>query len=275
MARAACLSLLLTTLLLGACGGDGTPSGPSTGGSSTGVGQGAGGGQGGQAGGQGGVGQGGEGLQGGGGTGQGGGTAVPLDGFGAISGECGVLDPAELMTSSPPFEIENAIDFGASAFDSSLLSRGGQTIYDDPNAGGSSKESEAIAFDVLYRCELAALLKTETEILYDTTGAITDFLTEVDGLKVGVSVVRAYAFMADYTVADAVSKMTEKLLDIQESSANVSSGDAWTKQILAVIAEKPENASAVVTALGMIDAATRGDTIVVITVTDGDDAFVY
>ena len=173
------------------------------------------------------------------------------------------------------FEIVNTIDFMMRSFDSSLLSVGGQTIFDDPNAGGSSKESEAIAYEVLYRCELASLLKTETQIVYQDPGTITDFLVEVDGLKVGVSVVRAFAFMAEYTVQDAFDKMTEKLLDIQESTANVSPADAWEKQILAVIAEKPENATNVVTALGMIDASTRGDTIVVVTTTNGDDAFIY
>jgi hypothetical protein len=220
------------------------------------------------SGGTGGMGTGGIGLGGG------GGADVPLDGFGSIMGECGVIEPNELDAGSPPFEVDNAIDF-LRPFSTELLSEGGQTIFFDVNGGGSSKESEAIAFDVLYRCELATLLKTETEIVYDTMGKITDLLVEIDGQKVGVSVVRAFAFMADYTVQDALATMTDKLSDIQESSANVSSSDAWSKQILAVIAEKPENGVAVMTALPMIDAATRGDTIVIVTVTNGDDTFIY
>ena len=187
-----------------------------------------------------------------------------------------MLDPAELMTGATPLDVYNAIDFRMTAFDVGLLSDGGQTIMNTPNAGGSSEESEAIAYEVLYRCELAGLLKTETEITYEPPSSTkTDFLVDVDGLQIGVSVVRAFAFMTEYTVQDALDKMTEKLLDIQESSAHVQAPDTWEKQILAVIAEKPENATAVQTALGMIDAATRGDTIVVVTVTDGDDAFVY
>mgnify|MGYP002079056243 CR=1 FL=1 len=262
-------------LLLVACGGDGgettgsggaggTATGSSGGGSPTGPGGG------GLGGGDGGGGLGGMGM-----GGSGGGVIVPLDGFGGIRGECGVIDPDELVAMSSPFNIENNIDFGMLAFDQSLFSPGGQTILTDPNAGGSSKESEAIAFEMLYRCELADLLKTETEISYTQPGAITDFLVEIDGTKVGVSVVRAFAFMTEYTVQAAFDKMTEKLLDIQESSAHVAAGDAWSKQILAVIAEKPENLTAVVTALSMIDATTRGDTIVAITVTNGDDAFIY
>lgn len=276
------LQLTTFVLAIAACGGgDGDTAATSgTGGEGTGAGAtGGAGGSGGSAGGGAGgdTGSGGEASGGGasGGGGSGGSAALPLDGFGTLSGDCGEIEPGELMTGSAPFEIVNAIDFMMLSFDSSLLSAGGQTIFDDPNAGGSSKESEAIAYDVLYRCELATLLKTETEIVYDTSGKITDFLVEVDGLKVGVSVVRAFAFMTEYTVQNAFDTMTDKLLDIQESTANVSPGDAWEKQILAVISEKPENTANVVTALGMIDAGTRGDTIVVVTTTNGDDAFIY
>lgn len=211
----------------------------------------------------------------GGAGGEGGATGVPLAGFGTIAGDCGELDPDELMALDPPFELTNEIDFGTLTFSRDVLSDGGKTMFDDPNAGGSSKESEIIAFEMLYRCELASLLKTETEIVYDVTGTITDILVSIDGLKVGVSVVRAFKFMAEYTVADALAKMTEKLSDIQESSANVSAADAWGKQILAVIAEKPENVTAVEMALPQIDPGLRGDTIVVITLTNGDDMFVY
>ncbi len=273
MSRIASALLVIGLAATAACGGDDPTA--STGGGGTG-------GQGGVvdtggAGGTGGAGaQGGTGGAGGGVGGEGGELDVPLAGFGTISGECGVLDPAELMTGATPLDVYNAIDFRMTAFDVGLLSDGGQTIMNTPNAGGSSEESEAIAYEVLYRCELAGLLKTETEITYEPPSSTkTDFLVDVDGLQIGVSVVRAFAFMTEYTVQDALDKMTEKLLDIQESSAHVQAPDTWEKQILAVIAEKPENATAVQTALGMIDAATRGDTIVVVTVTDGDDAFVY
>ncbi len=267
------LLLLLTSLWAcsdqGAATGGG-PTGSGAGGATASVGGGA------SEGGGGSTSSGGEGGAGGGGSaGAGGGIDVPLDGFGVIAGACGELDPRELVARSPAFELENAIDFGTLTFSRDVLSPGGQTLFDAPNAGGSSKESEIIAFELLHRCELATLLKTETQIVYDTTGALTDMLVEIDGLKVGVSVVRAFKYMAEYTESDALAKMGEKLADIQESSANVSSADAWDKQILAVIAEKPENAAAVQAALPQIDVATRGDTIVIITVTHGDDAFVY
>ena len=45
--------------------------------------------------------------------------------------------------------------------------------------------------------------------------------------------------------------------------------------MLAVIAETSENAVAVADVLDRIDRATRGDTIVIVTTTSGDDAFIY
>ena len=63
---------------------------------------------------------------------------VPLDGFGEISGSCGILD---LMTrqQEEPFLIQNAIDFSDDPYDESDLSEltdGGREIISDGNAGG-------------------------------------------------------------------------------------------------------------------------------------------
>ncbi len=130
----------------------------------------------------------------GGAGGAGGGVTVPLAGFGDISGACGVLGAMDIQSSSP-LVVRDAIDFGMTMFDPTKLSPGGQTIYNKGNLGGSSLESEIISYEVLYRCELAALLKTEGEVLYQSSmGKKTDLLVSMDSLKVGVSVTRAYGF---------------------------------------------------------------------------------
>ena len=67
----------------------------------------------------------------------------------------------------------------------------------------------------------------------------------------------------------------DKLADVLESSANVAPADAWQKQILSVIAWAPGHADAIAAAWADVDAAVRADTIVVVTVTDGDDAPLY
>ncbi|MEZ4462188.1 MAG: hypothetical protein R3E66_21195 [bacterium] len=121
-------------------------------------------------------------------------------GFGVITGQCGEIDMTELL-SSQPFLFVNTIDFQMDPYDDADLPRltpGGQEIIADGNAGGSSIMSEVFAYEVLERCDMAALLKTETEIVYQTQGKITDLLVQLDGLKVGVSVTRAVSFPRDF-----------------------------------------------------------------------------
>ena len=85
----------------------------------------------------------------------------------------------------------------------------------------------------------------------------------------------SYPEGAEYPVTQAYDVLEGKLADILQSSANVAPQDAWEKQILAVIAQTPVHADAIHQAYSMVDAATKADTIVVVTVTEGDDAFIY
>lgn len=207
------------------------------------------------------------------------GPDYPLEGFGALSGECDVLD--DELTSEQPGYFENVIDFGDDPYDESdkpLLTMGGMEIIDDGNAGGNSLYSEVFAYEVLYRCEMANLLETETEITYqDPQGKITDLLVQIDGLKIGVSVTRAVAFPFDdpYTVQQATDLLTDKLSDVKLSTENVAPEDVWEKQILHVIAYAPGHEDSIETAFGQIDAQTKADTILWVTVSNGSDDFLY
>lgn len=199
-----------------------------------------------------------------------------VDGLGEISGRCGVLSLADLQSDGPRFVV-NAIDFDV-GFDYDQLTPGGQEVHDEGNLGGSSLFSEVISYDVLDRCEGAALLKTEGEIVYtDEMGTKTDLLIELEGLRIGVSVTRALAFPFDdpYSVEQAQVLLEDKLGDIPSSSANVAPEDAWTKQILHVLAYGPMHAQSLEAAYDGLDPAVQLDTIVVVTVTDGDDLFLY
>jgi hypothetical protein len=213
-----------------------------------------------------------------GGGGEGGaGGGVPLDGYGALSGTCGEIDLEDLLSDQPQ-TVDNEIDFtNRPAFDEMLLSAGSLEMIADGNLGGSSLYSEVFAYEVLHRCEGAELLKTEGEINYTGPGKRTDILLEIDGERVGVSVVRAMSFPegAPYPVDQALGVLEGRLDDILQSSALVAPEDAWPKQILAVVAQTPDHAAAIASAYGMIDPATKADTIVYVTVTEGDDAFIY
>jgi hypothetical protein len=134
-----------------------------------------------------------------------------------------------------------------------------------------------MSFEVLHYCEGASLLKTETQIQYDTTvpGAITDILVEIGGKKVGVSVTRAYRpSNQPFPDSDVKALLEKKLSGINQSSARVLPADKWVKQILHVFAATKDAADAVARVYPTIDAALRADTIVLVTKTTGG-GFVY
>lgn len=202
---------------------------------------------------------------------------VPLPGFGTITGACGVVDAMQIE-SPDPVVFRDTIDFAMDVYDREKLSPGGKIIYDIGNLGGSSLESEIMSYEVLYRCELADLLKTESEIIYtDPMGKKTDLLVSIDMFKVGVSVTRAYAFPPEdpYTEQQAYDLLSKKLLDIQSSTTNVAPEDAWPKQILHVLAYTQAHADAMEAAYATLDASVRADTILWLTVTEGNDEFIY
>ncbi len=198
-------------------------------------------------------------------------------GWGELAGDCGLIDGDEI-DSPNYFVFTNSIDFGDSGFDYDALTPGGQKVYDDGNLGGSSLYSEVAAYEVLARCDMALLLKTEGEIVYqDEMGKKTDLLVDLAGHKVGVSVTRAFGFPPEdpYTVEQAENLLNDKLADIQLSTANVSPEDAWTKQILHVIAYADMHVQSIETAYAGIAEQVKADTIVVVSVTHGDDGFIY
>ena len=203
-----------------------------------------------------------------------------VGGFGTITGDCGLIDGA-LLSQTTPTLIENAIDFADDPYDESdyeALTEGGQEILDDGNAGGSSILSEVFAYEVLHRCEGATLLKTEMEVVYnDPGGKLTDLLVDFDGTKIGVSVTRAVGYPRDdpYTEDAAKNILEQKLQGVLDSTANVSAEDAWSKQILHIIAYADQHADSLAAAYATVDAALKSNTLVLVTVSHGDDDFLY
>lgn len=191
------------------------------------------------------------------------------------SGTCCQLRQ-KLFAKTPSLD-ENLLVFVAGeTYDRDQLSPGGQTIFDTPNAGGSSTESEVMSFEVLRYCEGATLVKTETQVTYDPpAGPITDILVAIDGQRVGVSVTRAYK-PPSQTLTDAdVKDLLEKKLDgINKSSERVVAGDKWVKQILHVFSVNKAATDAVKRVYATIDPTLKADTIVLVTQTAGG-GFVY
>jgi hypothetical protein len=66
-----------------------------------------------------------------------------------------------------------------------------QYILDQPNAGGTSKRSEAFAMEILYREYQARGVRSENEIkYYSDRWKKCDFITRIKGRNIGVSVAR-------------------------------------------------------------------------------------
>jgi hypothetical protein len=201
-------------------------------------------------------------------------------GFGEILGLCGFLEP-EVRQQLEPMMVINGIDFSDDPYDEEdllLLTEGGQEIIADGNAGGSSLLSEVFSFEVLARCEQAELLKTETEIVYDDpAGKKTDLLVRVGQSVLGVSVTRAVGFPREdpYTVETAQALLEQKLSGVNASSANMSDEDTWSKQILHIVAYADEHAASLETAYELLSDEVRNDTVVIVTVSHGEDGFLY
>jgi hypothetical protein len=201
-------------------------------------------------------------------------------GFGTIVGACGVVAP-QLDEPTPSLFGNKVFDFGDDPYDDPedqpLLTTGAQTIITSPSAGGSSLLSEVFAFETLARCEGASLVKTESQIVYDQAGATTDFLVAIAGSKVGVRVVRAFAFPLGnpYTSDAATTLLNSNLDDINESSQNVAAEDAWVKQILVVMAYDQQHADTIAAAWFGLDDPTKADTVVYVIITDGNDTNIY
>ena len=195
------------------------------------------------------------------------------------SGSCGVVK-TQLAQAAPSLENNLLVFVAGETYDRASLSPGGQVLFDTPNAGGSSGESEVLSYEVLRYCEGATLLHTETQIAYqppDATGAnsITDLEVEIAGKKVGVSVTRAYRPAAQpLTDADVKALLEKKLEGINRSSQRVLPVDRWVKQILHVFSVNKAATDAIARVWPTVDPAIRADTIVLVTQTTGG-GFVY
>lgn len=198
--------------------------------------------------------------------------------LGTLSGSCGVVRTL-LASPSPSFEKNQLVFVAGETYDKASLSDGGDTLFDTPNAGGSSGESEVMSFEVLHACECATLVKTETQIEYYPSdggpASITDILVEIDGKNVGVSVTRAYKpSNQSYPDTEVKALLEKKLEGILVSSARVKPVDKWVKQILHVFTANKAATDAVARVLPTIDASLRADTIVLLTQTTGG-GFIY
>lgn len=206
-------------------------------------------------------------------------AAAPFDILGTASGECAGLAAAVKATGSVTIEIPLVFD-ATEKYERARLSPGGKIVFDAPNAGGSSKESEVMTYELLLHCAGAALLKTETEIKYGPppdggAATITDLLVSIGGEKIGVNPKRVFKPLPlTMTDAEVRTQLVKDFESIKASSARVLPEDRWVKQILHVWVPSTTYYDAVKRVLPTIDEATRSNTLVLITQTTGG-GFLY
>lgn len=119
------------------------------------------------------------------------------------------------------------------------LSAGASTILTEPNAGGSSVNSEALSMEVLHSMLRAELLLTETEVEYEPGSAIADFVVTVRGRRVGVSVTRAMKYLGGseaYTAEDANHLLVKKLSGMVRAGEGAVEEHAWSVALLHIFA---------------------------------------
>ena len=112
-------------------------------------------------------------------------------------------------------------------------------------------------------------------------GKKTDELVEIDGVTVGVSVTRALTFVDPTNRCGTPSAqamedlLSDKLGDLPLSAANADPADAWDRSLLAVVACDDAHADLVEAAWLAMDPSITQDFLVMVTVTEGDDAFLF
>jgi len=155
---------------------------------------------------------------------------------------------------------------GAEAELTPMLSLDAQRMLLEDNAGGSSRVSEAMSFEVLHRAFGAQLLKLELELRYwPPNGSITDYSIDIDGVQLGVSVTRAMGKPGVRFGVDAAEALLRKKLGgvIRSSQTCL---DDLEKQILHIWVQDAADAEAVERAYAVIEPELVSSTVVLVTV---------
>ena len=149
-------------------------------------------------------------------------------------------------------------------FKSMKLTNEANLIFNTPNAGGSSVESEVLSLEMLKKYFNAKLLKTEMEVSYfPEGGSITDYVVLVFDIVVGVSVTRAMKFNGEFTLDDANVLLNKKLKGILQSSRN--SLIKWEKQLLHVWVYDENVMNVLTQAWAQVDPGLKSNTVMIVT----------
>eukprot|EP01060_Flectonema_neradi_P024721 TRINITY_DN33603_c0_g1_i1.p1 TRINITY_DN33603_c0_g1~~TRINITY_DN33603_c0_g1_i1.p1 ORF type:complete len:269 (+),score=38.58 TRINITY_DN33603_c0_g1_i1:477-1283(+) len=158
------------------------------------------------------------------------------------------------------------------SFNPNHLTPAGLRLYDTPNAGGASVNSEVMSIEVLQRVFNATLEATEMEVSYwPPNGPITDYVCKVDETTFGVSVTRAFHYRGDqfFTEDDADTLLKKKLQGVINSTKNVLF-PGFAKQVLHVWCQSKKVCNIVKRQYKRLNSSLRANTIVLLSVCSAD-----
>lgn len=119
------------------------------------------------------------------------------------------------------------------------------------NVGGNSQISEAFSYEMFARWGYTKLDKTEKKLLglLGSGKIAVDYVCEINGVSVGVSVTRAFrfctkSFFGSFAEEDAQKLLEKKLKDHIDTSKH-QNNKLWEKQILHVWVKNQETANIV------------------------------
>jgi hypothetical protein len=155
-----------------------------------------------------------------------------------------------------------------------IVSKGAEKIYKEPNAGGSSVNSEALSADLFDTLFNAKNIITEMEIDYeDMNWKKCDYLMEISNETFGVSVTRAMKHPSPdlYDYEDAELLLSRKLSGLIVARSGILHEDYnFTKSILHIWCQTPKIADIITDVYNRMDDMARDNIIVMLTISSSD-----
>jgi hypothetical protein len=144
-------------------------------------------------------------------------------------------------------------------------------VSTEVNAGGASIVSEALSAEVLSLLYNAQGLRTEMEVQYLFPGwSMVDYVVEMFGSRVGVSVTRAmgYPHESTFGVDEAQRLLNKKLTGLVTARRNMGKRDSFQKSVLHVFAQSERVANLLYEQFHLLDMDVRNNVVVLCTVTN-------
>jgi hypothetical protein len=151
-------------------------------------------------------------------------------------------------------------------------------IYKEPNAGGSSINSEALSADVLGKLYNVTDIVTEMEINYkEDNWKKCDYLVSIWGENVGVSVTRGMRYPTPdlFDREDAVRLLKRKLGGLAAAQEGIQPNHYFHKSILHIWCETKKIAEIITKVYHTLEETLKNNIVVVLTITNDKSKYIY